>query len=607
VACFAAGDLYWVLAWQHTDPREIPFPSIADALFLALYPCSFVALGLLVRARAGRMSPMQWLDGIIAAAGVASVASAVAYDAVVRSTGGDPLTVATNLAYPLGDLLLISMVVALAGATGRRAAGTWWILGVGLAIFAAVDTLYLWQVARGSYVSDAPLDIGWPLALVLFATAAWKGAETAVSPRRIEGLRTLAVPAVGGLATLSLIVIDHYRHVPALSIWLAAAGFLGLLVRFGVVFEVNRRMLMTSERDARTDALTGLPNRRELMETLDWVVASGAPSVLALYDLDGFKAYNDQFGHPAGDALLKRLAQRLADALPAPGRAFRIGGDEFCLLTPAQDADAVLAAADAALSETGDGFAIAGSSGAVHLPAEADDPTSALKLVDQRMYANKRHGRASAVAQARDVLLRALEERSPSLGGHSDGVAEFAVGVARLMRLAPEEVERIRVAAELHDVGKLSIPDSILEKPGPLDETERAFMRRHTIVGERILLAAPALAAVAPLVRASHERWDGTGYPDGLAGTAIPLGARIVAVCDAWDAMVTDRTYRCALPFEQALMELGACAGTQFDPKVVEPFLTLATQIGGPGVSASRAGGSRIGPLARLGTPDVAG
>src|SRR6185295_17327313 len=127
-------------------------------------------------------------------------------------------------------------------------------------------------------------------------------------------------------------------------------------------------------------------------------------------------------------------------------------------------------------------------------------------------------------------------------------------------------------AAELHDVGKIAIPDAILQKTGPLDEGEWAFMRRHTLIGERILMAAPALRSVAKLVRSSHERWDGGGYPDGLRSEQIPLGARVVAVCDAFDAMTTNRPYRHRVNQPAAMAELRACAGTQFDPQVVQAF-----------------------------------
>jgi two-component system, cell cycle response regulator len=206
------------------------------------------------------------------------------------------------------------------------------------------------------------------------------------------------------------------------------------------------------------------------------------------------------------------------------------------------------------------------------LPRETADATEALRIADQRMYARKNAGRMSAGRQSRDVLLRALAERNPALGAHLDGVAELAEATAIRLGLSTEDVGQIRQAAELHDVGKVAIPDAILVKPGPLDEVEWQFVRRHTLIGERIIAAAPALEPVAALVRSSHEHWDGSGYPDKLAAEAIPLGSRIVAVADAFDAMTSDRSYRPACPMPAALEELQRCAGSQFDPAVVQAF-----------------------------------
>jgi HD-GYP domain-containing protein (c-di-GMP phosphodiesterase class II) len=188
------------------------------------------------------------------------------------------------------------------------------------------------------------------------------------------------------------------------------------------------------------------------------------------------------------------------------------------------------------------------------------------------MYAQKNAGRTSASRQSKDVLLSALAERNPDLRAHLRGVGDLAEATALRLGLSHDEVEQVRHAAELHDVGKVAVPDAILTKPGPLDADEWAFIRRHTLIGERIVSAAPALGRVARLVRSSHERWDGHGYPDALAGDEIPLGARIVAVADAFDAMTSRRPYSLPRPPEAALEELRRCAGTQFDAQVVEAF-----------------------------------
>ena len=198
--------------------------------------------------------------------------------------------------------------------------------------------------------------------------------------------------------------------------------------------------------------------------------------------------------------------------------------------------------------------------------------TEAMRKADEAMYAQKHSGRATAGRQSSDVLMRALAERHPDLGEHHDGVAELVDEVGKRMGLDTEELAHLRHAASLHDIGKVAIPDAIITKPGSLTDDEWAFMRRHTLIGERILAAAPALGAAARLVRSSHEAWDGTGYPDALAGVEIPLGARIIAVCDSFDAMISTRPYAPAKTIDDALAELRRCAGTQFDPSIVPVF-----------------------------------
>jgi diguanylate cyclase (GGDEF)-like protein len=333
-------------------------------------------------------------------------------------------------------------------------------------------------------------------------------------------------------------------------------------------------------RQAVTDPLTGLGNRRKLDADLADALndaKTNRPSLLLLFDLDGFKDYNDTFGHLAGDALLARLGAKLEQAVGRLGTAYRLGGDEFCahLDLEDQDSDALIHRAAAALSETGVEFSIRASLGVVLLPHEADSAEHALQIADERMYANKRTRSTAARSQAGEVLLRTMHAKQPDLDEHSNNVAELAGRVARRLGLGGEVLDEIARAAELHDIGKVGIPDAILNKPSSLTPGEWEFIHQHTILGERILHGAPALRPVARLVRASHERWDGTGYPDGLRGEQIPLGARIVAVCDAYEAMTANRTYRTAIPHDHACHELRTAAGTQFDPTVVDAFLAV--------------------------------
>jgi diguanylate cyclase (GGDEF)-like protein len=327
--------------------------------------------------------------------------------------------------------------------------------------------------------------------------------------------------------------------------------------------------------EAITDPLTLLGNRRRLTADLTQRLAAGSePLILMLFDLDGFKSYNDTFGHLAGDALLARLGGKLKASVP-DGTAYRLGGDEFCVLAPAQreELHSVIARAARALSESGERFSVTASCGAVLLPHEATTPDYALQLADERMYSRKRSRPSAVREQTRDVLVRIMQAKQPSLPDHSTGVASLALAVGRRLGMRGEQLDELARAAELHDIGKVGIPDAILDKPDKLNAQEWEFVRQHTILGERILSAAPALRPVAKIVRASHERWDGRGYPDRLSGHEIPLAARVVAVCDAYEAITGERCYRPARSAEVAREELLREAGHQFDPAVVAAFL----------------------------------
>ena len=345
----------------------------------------------------------------------------------------------------------------------------------------------------------------------------------------------------------------------------------------------NDRLLAASREEAHTDALTGLPNRRAMMRDLEAQVAGATEEralTFALFDLDGFKQYNDTFGHPAGDALLVRLGDQLKRTLEGSATAYRMGGDEFCVLAASdgKGGQATAARAASAMSEHGEAFTIGCSYGVANLPRDASSPAEALRVADQRMYEYKQ-ARSSASRQSTDVLLKVISEHSPDLREHTGVVAQLATMTAERLGLPEHEVKRIEMAAQLHDIGKVAIPETILGKPGPLDEEEWEFMRRHTEIGERIVMAAPSLAHSADLVRSSHERYDGRGYPDRLAGEDIPFGATIIAVCDAFHAMTSARPYSVPLSVIDALAEVRRCSGSQFDPRVVPAFCAVVDEL----------------------------
>ena len=349
-------------------------------------------------------------------------------------------------------------------------------------------------------------------------------------------------------------------------------AIMALLLAFTTAFHHLMRARRRSHEDATTDTLTGLGNRRKLVADMEKLGAPERAEMLAaIFDLDGFKAYNDTFGHPAGDALLARLGSRLASAVGDRASAYRVGGDEFVVTTAAAGGEDLLTIAQTALSEHGVGFSIGCSSGFAHIRSGIS-LDEALNVADQHLYANKRSKRSGAASDAKDALLQVLAEQNADLVTHLGHVAELAACTAIGMGLSPTQVGMTRLAAELHDIGKAAIPAAILDKPGPLDAAECWFMQRHSEIGERIVAAAPTLKDIAPIVRAAHERPDGKGYPDGLELADIPICSRIIAVVDAFDAMTTDRPYQQAMPISEALDELALHAGTQFDPDVVRAF-----------------------------------
>jgi diguanylate cyclase (GGDEF)-like protein len=579
---YSCGEIYYsaVLSGQ----ASVPIPSPADGGYLVFYPLAYAALIALLRTRIGAFPVTRWLDGAIVGSAVAALAAALALGPIIDAGNrGETLAVATNLAYPIADLTLLTLVLTATAFTGWRPGRSWAVFGAGLALLAVSDGVYLLQAAKGTYVEGTILDVGWPLGVLLLACAAWiePGILEPVRPRAV---RVIAIPAAAAAIAICILAAERFTTLPAAATSLSLVTMVAVVVRLVLSLRESEHEVRSSVRESRTDPLTGLRNRRALLFDLERAIsdppASGALGLLIFFDLDGFKLYNDTFGHPAGDALLERLSQRLERFAAQAGRAYRLGGDEFCLLArcTAAEVDALIAGASAALCEQGEGFAITASQGSVLLPSEAGSVKAAMQLADRRMYANKVSERTSAGSQSRDVLLSALRERQPDLAEQAVDVAELALAVAEELGMEAEKRDETFRAAQLHETGKMAIPDAILNKPGPLEESEWEFVRQHTVIGERIIAAAAALVPVARLVRSSGERWDGSGYPDSLREEEIPLGARVIAVCAAYAAMVSDRPHSVAMRPTRALEELRSGAGSQFDPRVVATFEIVAPE-----------------------------
>ena len=400
---------------------------------------------------------------------------------------------------------------------------------------------------------------------------------------------TIMIFALMGSAALVLVVL--WQRSPLLS-----AALVGPLLAIGLyqrsTYRANRSMRL-----ALTDPLTGLGNHRHFHERLEreLIKAEGnrCSFSLCLVDVDDFKRVNDLFGHPAGDLVLSRLATSLRQN----GEAFRLGGDEFALLLPEYNEDEAIETASAIieriaklpLDQVG---SVTVSAGVATFPRQAPDRGELIRLADSALYWAKENGKNRVHVYRPDVvelaelrrlaagpdraarfraaasLAKAVDLRDTYTGSHSARVAELAARVAARLGLDQEQIEFSRLAGSLHDLGKLAIPEEILRKPGPLTGPERLVLERHPQIGFR-MLDSLGIAPVAEWILHHHERWDGTGYPDRLPGPEIPLGARIIFVVDAYDAMTSDRVYRGRLRQVDALAELERCAGTQFDPQVV--------------------------------------
>jgi diguanylate cyclase (GGDEF)-like protein len=562
----AIGDVLFDF-WYGGTP---PFPSAADVSYLLFYPLLYVGIALLLRRRVSTFSATLWLDGLVAATAAAALGASVLVEVVVNSTHGSRLVVLTNMAYPIGDVLLLALLVFVFSVTRWRPGRAWGLIAAGLIFNTVGDGLFLYGTAVSNYTEGTYIDLAWPLSLVLISLAAWQ--RVGRVPRvRLQERALLGTPIVCGLTATGVLVAASQRSESAITLVLASATIVLVLARTALSLWENAQLLEASRHEALTDSLTGLANRRKLLVDLEAEIeaaAEGEPRMLVLFDLNGFKAYNDTFGHPAGDALLARLATRLAATVEPAGAAYRMGGDEFCVLLPEPEPDIQRIAQ--ALWESGEGFDVTSAYGAALIPDDATTVSTGLSVADERLYAHKELLAEFRRGTAHEPLLRTLAEREPELRAHVADVSSLAVRVGQELGLAPDELEELRLAAELHDVGKLAIPDAVLQKSGPLDPTEWGFIHSHTLIGQRILGAAPALRPVGAIVRSTHENWDGTGYPDGLAGEAIPLAARIIGVCDAYSAITSDRPYRAARTTAEAVAELRRCSARQFDPEVVE-------------------------------------
>jgi GGDEF domain-containing protein len=388
-------------------------------------------------------------------------------------------------------------------------------------------------------------------------------------------------PAPARRTSIVAVAIAEVAVIAAVAVVGGGAWLLGMVI--GAVLGIVATLTVVGRSDepgpagaqpapeAQVDPVTGLPTHDKLVADLQEALDAGEDRVLTLYlfSLDGFKDYNDAYGDACGDALLEWLARKLRDAVGSYGNAYRMRGGSFALLAVGSErfTSALCASAAAALSENGDGFQIYCDVGQAALPAEAPSPGAALELAARRAA---KHGSERHVKSGRRAPVDTFE--ALRLVRSRVDVATLATGIARRLGVPEADIETIEKAMHLCDIGNVAVPRAVLGYPGKINGPEWQFILLHTLVGERLLAGPLGMEPVARLVRYSHERWDGTGYPHGLVGEAIPLGSRIVFVCSAFHDMTSDRPHHAALEPADALAQLQRGAGSQFDPAVVSAF-----------------------------------
>jgi diguanylate cyclase (GGDEF)-like protein/putative nucleotidyltransferase with HDIG domain len=491
-----------------------------------------------------------WLTLLVCAAGLA-------YAGVTWDDGNRPLIAGLFVAGLVGAaaVVLLPLDGILRNAPlGNAFFGTWSVFDIGLiAVAVAADD--------GAH---SPFTLLFFLPMV-FAAAFY--------PLR------LFMP-VGALDVLAFLLVGSLYGDPEI----AYVTFVAASLAFAAVLcawqaqnhdRARERLMLASRTDPLTESLNRRGFEERLQAELDEGIRSGRSFALVLLDLDNFKAVNDVHGHAAGDELLCWVVGRVRHTVRTMDTIGRLGGDEFAVLAPGLTETDAAGLAERIGRDLSDRIAV--TTGVACFPVDGLEADELQRRADAHLYERKHGLSMSFVAGRRELswaatLAQIVDARMASPSEHSATVARYAAGIAQRLGWGSADLAYLRVAAMLHDIGKISLPDDILKKPGALDRREYEEIKAHPVIGAEFVDRVDGLSLIALWVKHSHEHFDGTGYPDGLGGEQIPLASRILLVADAFDAMTTDRPYRAAMPYDRALAELQRHAGAQFDPRCVAAF-----------------------------------
>jgi two-component system, cell cycle response regulator len=605
-AVYAAADAIFYIG--HYLRGSITFPSTADAFYLGHYPLVVITLILLIR----RRTPGGDLPALVDAAALAVVGGLLSWLLLIAPQvdfSRDPVARFGSIGYPVMDLATFVVALRLIIGPGRRSP-SFFLLSAALLAMLTADMGYGLQQLTGTYQPGTAVDLGRELLrlagnLALGAAALHPSmarlSEPAGDPDEHPGPVRVTALALASMIAPLLLVVSYARHayrdIPAI------AGACVLL--FGLAVVRMAGLAVGQRRLAITDGLTGLHSRRFVQAHLAVELArarrTGGRVALFIVDVDLFKSINDRFGHPGGDRALVEIAQRLRECTRPGDVLARYGGEEFALVVAGVAGEELAGIGERMRIQVESGpiavspeaaVPVTVSVGAASYPVSGEQPDELFAAADRALYLAKTAGRNMIVVEEADEQITLVAGREAAMAHylqrianhvdrvlsaqeHSTAISRWAVQMAQQLGYDEMAAQRVGLAGRLHDIGKIVIPDTVLTKRAALTPDEWQMLREHPDHGARLARLIRGLGTVADIIRQHHERYDGTGYPDRLAGTDIRPEARLISVCDCWAAMRSDRSYQAALPEDRAREELHRGRGSQFDPTMVDLFLDL--------------------------------